>query len=422
MPTAAKPSWRQSKESNPARVDGPLTPNPRPLLPAPFPRLRTPDHGLRTTPPDPLTTDPRPMINPPLQHSRPGKQLAAVLILAAATVAIVVVAYNRAGPPADQTPAPNAAEQALTRARTQLQQLQEAYPGIGDRRDTFEPYAESVRGLVERNPEFAPARTLLAQILLDTNQPREALAQLAAGLELDGNQPEVYCLAGNVAQNLGDLDTAAKYFLQAIGLEPRNARYLLHLANVHLARHEFDEARDLLLKALHLDSSLHEGYAALSDVYASQNKLSLALTEIRKALEQTPPHERAKYIVYVRKQARLQLRDGRPADALLTLKALSMKEQFDAGVMADMATCLANQGRLDRAAELYENAVIIFPSDWRFLAGAAHWRLRNGDLDAFDAHLRALRRIDPNLPIIADLERQRAAAGTPEPESPTPDP
>ena len=362
------------------------------------------------------------MSNAPLQPSQPGRQLAAILILAAATIGVLGLAYYRVSRPTEPAARPDPAQRAREQAQRELQQLQQLYTQTRTDRNTLKPLVQSVRRLVERHPQFAAARTMLAQVLLDTDQPREALAQLTAGLELDANQPEIHCMAGVVAQNLDELDVAAHHFSQAVGLDKRNGRYRVHLASLYLRRHQFDEAERLLLEALLVDSSLHAAHAALSDIYASQNKLSLALDQIRKALECTPTPERSKYVVYVRKQGRLQLRDGRPDDALRALQALSLKEQFEPDVMADMATCRAYQSHFGRAAELYERATTLFPAEARFLAQAAHWRLRAGDLVAFEHHLRALRRLDPNLPIIAELERQKARQESRESESPTSQP
>ena len=335
--------------------------------------------------------------------------MAAVVVLALVTVGIIIAAYFRVAGQPDQVEQPDGAPQLTDQAELDLKLLTETYVSIQAERDKLGPFVEKLREFVDRNVQFGPGHRLLGQVLLDVGKPRDALKHLQISLELNPRQPAVCCLTGVVAEKLGELDVAAKHYQEAIGLEPRNGEYRMHLANVHLGRGELAEAKRGFLEALRLDSSLHEAHGALSGMYASENKPALALTQIRKAVELTPLVERPKHVIYVRKQAKLELRDGRPDDALRTLQSLSMKERFDPGVMGDMATCHANKSRPDLAAELYEEAMRVFPADWRFVAEAARWRMRTGGDEEFHRHMRTLRRLDPGLPVIAELERKMRA-------------
>ena len=339
-----------------------------------------------------------------LQPAQPKRQLVAILILVALTVGVLTVVYFQGGSTDDKPPL-SPREQ----AKLELHRLEQEYAGARGEPETLAVFVEAVHRLVEQHPKFAAGRALLAKVLIDTDQPRLALEQLTVSLDLDANQPELRCLAGNVAENLDQLDVAAKHYSQAIGLDPRNGRYRLHLANVRLRRHGFDEAKTLLLEALAVDSSLHEAHAALSDIYARQNKLSLALDQIRKALEvlqRAPTTDYDTRVAYSLKRARLQRRDGRPTAALTQLRQLGPKATVDLKVLEEMAICLANPGRFVEAAQIYELPLVRFPLEWRYRAKAAHWRLRAGDLEAFHRHLHILRQVDPDLPIIAELERE----------------
>jgi len=349
------------------------------------------------------------MQNDELQSSAPGRQLVAVIILAAVTVGIIGAAYVRIARRAEKTPEPDAAQLDVDQAKEELRLLTQTYLSIHDQRDKLGPFIEAVRKFVERNEQYAPGHKLLGQIRLDAGRSREALDSLEQSLDLNQRQPELRCMAGVVAEKLGDMDKAAKYFLEAIGLDPRNGQFRMHLANVYLHRNELAESKHTFLEALRMDSSLHEAHAALSGIYDQEGRRLLAITQIRKAVELTLMSERTKHVIYVRKQAKLELRDGRPDDALRTLQSLTMKERFEPAIMEDMATCWANKSRPDLAAELYEDALAIFPTNWRYVAGAANWRLLADDNKAFERHLRMLRRLDSSLPVIAVLERRRTA-------------
>jgi len=339
--------------------------------------------------------------------------LAAVVVLAVLTVGIIIAAYLRVSGRPDQaeqpasTPPPAPADQ----VDLELKRLTRTYVSIQSERDKLGPFVETLRKFVDRNDQYAPGHRLLGQVLIDAVKPRDGLKHLQLSLDLDARQPGIHCLAGIVAEKLDDLDLAAKHYQGAVGLEPRNGEYRMHLANVHLGRGEFADAKQGFLEALRLDSSLHQAHGALSGIYGRENKLAMALTQIRKAIELTPFAERPKHVIYVRKQAKLELRDGRPDDALRTLQSLSVKERFAPDVMAEMAVCYANKSRPDLAAELYEEAMRVFPADWRFVAEAARWRLRTGGGEEVYRHIRTLRRLDPGLPVIAELERKVRAKG-----------
>ena len=332
-----------------------------------------------------------------------------MVVLAVVTVGIIIAAYLRVSDQPDQIEQPDGTRQSADQAEQDLKLLTETYVSIQTDRDKLGPFVEKLREFVDRNAESAPGHRLLGQVSLDAGKPRDALKHLQISLDLDARQPGICCLAGIVAEKLDELDLAARYYQEAIGLEPRNGEYRLHLANVNLGRRDLVEAKQGFLEALRLNSALHEAHGALSGIYASENKLAMALTQIRKAIELTPMIERSKHVIYVRKQAKLELRDGRPDDALRNLQSLGVKERFDPEVMEDIATCYANKSRPDLAAELYEEAMRVFPADWRFVAEAARWRMRTGGEEEFYRHIRTLSRLDPGLPVIAELERKMRA-------------
>ncbi len=260
--------------------------------------------------------------------------------------------------------------------------------------------------LVERYPKFAAARTLLGQILLYQDRFGEALEQFELSLGLNARQPEVHLLAGTLAGKLGDFNKATHHYSMAVGLDAHEPRYKLHLAQAYVTAHRQDEARDLLLEALRLDSSLHQGYALLADIYAQQNRLTLALPQIQKAIDQTPVSQRGTQVVYIRRKAALLRRDNRPQQALLVLDALSPSEQLDPGVMHEMAVCWSILGKPGQAAELYERVLAKAPTRWELAAEAAKWRIKAGDVDAARRLVDHARNVNPRAAVIQELEQE----------------
>ena len=338
--------------------------------------------------------------------------MAAVLLLATVTIGIVVAAYLRASRPPDRTTGRTAAQRAEEQRQQDLKLLVTTYARVQDERDRLESFVETIRKFVDRHPDFAAGRTLLGQVLLDAGKPREALEEVRTSLDLNSRQPQIHCLAGVVAAKLDDPELAEEHFLAAIALEPRNGQFRMQLANVYVHSGRLSEAKQAFGEALRLDSSLHEAHATLSGMYAEEGEPKKAIEHIRKAIELTTLSERGKHVVYVRKQARLELAADRPDDALRTLKSLTVRELLDPEVMADMTACWASKDRPDLAAELYEDAMRIFPADPNLIANAARWRITAGDTRAAREHVRALQRLSRDLPAIAELERKlRTAEG-----------
>lgn len=260
------------------------------------------------------------------------------------------------------------------------------------------------RAVVERYPKYAPARTFYAQTLLYLSRFEEAYQQLVMSLSLDGQQPEVQMLAGTTAMQLDKVEQAAQHYSQAVGLQPQNPRYRLFLAQALLRLNQPERARDELLQTLRIDSSQHQAYATLSDIYAQQNRLDLAMSQIQKAIEHTPAAQRSMQLAYIRKKAVLLRRDNHPEQALALFKTLSSQERSEPANVEEMAVSFAMLGKPAMAAELYENALLARPTEWRLAAGAAQWRLKTGDKAAARRHVETLRRLNPRATVLAQLE------------------
>jgi len=289
-------------------------------------------------------------------------------------------------------------------AQTQLEELQQRFNQIaGDHADTSQILHEAQR-LVERYPQYAPARTFLGQGLIHRGQFEQAYEQLGLSLDLNPQQPEVHLLAGTLGYQLKRFDRAIGHYSMAVGMVPSNPRYRLHLAQAYLRQRKTDQARDELLTALKIDSTMHEAYASLADLYAQQNKLHLALAQIQKAIQYTPPgspQDQRSY--YTRRKAKLLLRDNRPEEALMSLQNIGPRGQSDPAVMDDMANCWSMLGKPERAAQMFERGLAVDPSRWVFAAKAALWRIKSHDPEAARGHLATLRRINPRTPVIEEL-------------------
>lgn len=286
-----------------------------------------------------------------------------------------------------------------------LDELTRAFEQVVAEGRSIGSLADAVQQVVGQYPKHAPTRTLLGQVLLYGGQSEKAYQQLAISLRLDGQQPEVHLLCGTIAYRLGRIGQATDHYAKAVDLDPSNPRYRLHLAQAYNQAQQRDRAKEVLVEALRIDSSLHEAQAALADIYAEQGHFELALTQIQKAIEQTPVSQKSRWAQYHRRKAALLRQDNNPQEALLTLQSLHA-EHIDPELLSELATCWSMMGQPDRAATLYEDAIAADPTEPSLVVGATHWRIKAGDHDLARQHLDRLRQLNGRTAMVAQLEGQ----------------
>ncbi|MCC7145598.1 MAG: tetratricopeptide repeat protein [Phycisphaeraceae bacterium] len=275
-----------------------------------------------------------------------------------------------------------------------------------------------VRGLVDRYPRYGPAHTLLGQAYWQAGQKKEAYDAMNMSLQINPAQPEVQELAGTMAMGLERMDRAGWHFGQAITYAPAEPRYRLALANVYLRERDFDKARTLLLECIRLDSDQHRAYSALSDVFAQQNKMDLALEQIQRAMEHTPAEQHNTFVLYGRKKASLLRRDNKPQEAMQVLLALGEEAKNEPQVLADMGTCWMMLSKPAEAAVMYREAFARQPIRWELAAEAARYFIKAGDVAAAQEMLEQVRTLQPQAQVLRELQSQitpgtGSAPGTP---------
>jgi Flp pilus assembly protein TadD len=84
-----------------------------------------------------------------------------------------------------------------------------------------------LEAIVARNAEFLPARLLLAEILLESNQPALALEHARYVVDRAPKEASVRHVEGLILESLGRRDEALASFQQALDLAPDNEVYRL---------------------------------------------------------------------------------------------------------------------------------------------------------------------------------------------------
>lgn len=95
---------------------------------------------------------------------------------------------------------------------------------------------------LERDQNHAPCRCALAQLQVQTGQPREAEAMIQEWLSREPQKPDPYALDGWYWHQAGDLPRAQGRLQQALDLDPHHSRALIELGLVYEGMQREDRA------------------------------------------------------------------------------------------------------------------------------------------------------------------------------------
>lgn len=288
----------------------------------------------------------------------------------------------------------------------QLDELGDQFGGVMEHQRDTQPLIDKINALIAEHPGAPEAHTLLGQVLIFAGRFDDGLAELKQSLKLNPDQPNVHELAGTTAATLGRLDEAEHQYTEAMRLDPDNPRHAVFLATVQHKLGRDDQAIATLINVVQHDAGQHAAYALLSDIYAGQGKLGLALDQAQRAIDALNKPNSPTFVLYTRKRAKLLRQDKQPAESLALLTALPEKAQTRPDVMRDIAESWDMLGKPALAAQLYEQALTADPTNDLAAAEATRWWLKAGDPEAAQRTLAALRRINPRHPDLPKLDAE----------------
>jgi len=342
------------------------------------------------------STDP---IRPSPCRARGVSAIVVIAVLVVLAVAVLAGVLLLGG---DDGPRKLDKEQATEQVQTLGQKLSLAIQNQRDTRPMLAPAAK----LVEQYPDFPPAYTLHGQVLMTVGRLDEAARQMRTALKIGGEDAQTRALLGGVYLKLDDYDAARSNYQAAISLENENPEHRVKLANLEYEAGNLESAKRAALDALALDSSRHQAYALLSQVYEKQGEPSLAAQQMEKALEVLGGEQEQTRVTYVRRRAAMLRRMNRPEDALAALRELPPTLMFTMDLAEDFARTYGMMGQPMLVAMHYEELSRIEPVNPEPLAGAARWYLKAGDQDSARAMVQRLRKLNPRHPDLPGLVQQ----------------
>jgi len=260
---------------------------------------------------------------------------------------------------------------------------------------------------LERHPDQAYARKLLAQALLNSNQPADAAVALAPLLHSDMRDAQLFVLAGEANLRNKDYKTAQHYFEQASEMMPNQATLHTSLGLAHLGQRNYAEAVKELERATALDPKAEQAalylvhseislkrydraLAALKayqaqqqdsaklrnlegSIYLAQNQPAAGRSAFEKALALDPRHLAANMNL-----AQLDLRDKQPAVARQRFDTVLQHDKHNVAAMSALADIAAMEGKTAQEISWLEQAVAEKPKATELGMRLAHAYLKDG--------------------------------------------
>jgi putative PEP-CTERM system TPR-repeat lipoprotein len=244
---------------------------------------------------------------------------------------------------------------------------------------------QHLRKYLEANPNNLHARKLLAQALLKSAQPADAVAALAPALKEPTQDPQLLALAGESYMQAKDFSKATSYFEKATALAPKAAVLHTSLGLSRLKQGDNDKAVSELELAASLDPKSPNAGIALVQAELNLKHVDKALAAAQALEKQQPDNaqvQNLKGVVYLAKGdqtaaraafekavalaptffpavtnlARLDMQDKKPEAARKRFEAVLEKDKNNFGAMAALAELATSQGKPDEATTWLEKA------------------------------------------------------------------
>jgi Tfp pilus assembly protein PilF len=125
--------------------------------------------------------------------------------------------------------------------------------------------------LLETNPTNSEYHRIMGQILSEEGETEEAINSLIYALRWDSQNSYALLMMGNIfAKSKNDIDTAMKYYDQALVVKPDDNITLNNIGANLLNQNKFEEAKKYFHKALELDSNYPNTHYALAMIADSE--------------------------------------------------------------------------------------------------------------------------------------------------------
>jgi tetratricopeptide (TPR) repeat protein/TolB-like protein len=239
--------------------------------------------------------------------------------------------------------------------------------------------------LIAKYPYEVEARRILAFVLLDTNRPKDVVAEAQALARIAPESHVVWSILGTAHLAMKDFNQAVLDFRQYVQLEPGSANGHHLLGDAYRSQGEFDLAAQEYGKALAADPTFHYSTVALATVDAMRGRRAEAeslLSGLAADTKALPVHRiDAGFALAAVERARGRFRQSFSVLSSLE-KPIAEEKIREAQALSERGTALAELGQLPRARVLIGLAIERSPGvPTRYLFARGVLELRERRLD-----------------------------------------
>jgi tetratricopeptide (TPR) repeat protein len=153
---------------------------------------------------------------------------------------------------------------------------------------------ESVRAVLAVNPGHVPARSMLAQLLLDTEDYAGAAAQADSALAINPASSEALAMRGAVQSLRGDDAGFAATRRQALAVRPHDASFFATLGEVSARNRHYRRAQEFAAEGVALDSSSWHAWGVLGENQLRNGEIAAGRASLERAFAGDPYTVRVK--------------------------------------------------------------------------------------------------------------------------------
>jgi tetratricopeptide (TPR) repeat protein len=209
----------------------------------------------------------------------------------------------------------------------------------------------------------------------------QALEYYRQAISLSPHNAQLFNEWGLVYFMIGDYDRTMEKYQQSLALDQEFEQTYLQLGDLYMARKELDQAAEAYSKAVELKPSQVQAHSTLSYIYSQQGKLAQAVEENLKVLELKPNDYASHKNLAILYQQLGQIDEAiAKAEAALSLapendrtsledyiaqlkgRQISSPDRNLIQTYLSQGQDLLQKGDLDRAAEVYSQALALDPS------------------------------------------------------------
>src|SRR5262249_22766531 len=150
--------------------------------------------------------------------------------------------------------------------------------------------AATYRAILDQAPERVDALNELAVIEVRLGRPHRAAKLLQRALRLDPQSAVVQLNMGRLRAHFGDHAAALERFAKAIELQPTRAESYAALAATFFAQQKYRDAEAVARRGLSIEAGLADLSFTLGRALAAQGKLAAAAAALQEVVAAQPNH------------------------------------------------------------------------------------------------------------------------------------